>query len=344
MSYQGYSFEPGRYETRALEKYLGITEQVVDLEALVTLASSSTNEPIIIIASDLPRYQTIFDTAKRKIILIHLSDEAYDVKRCRLYQHPQISLIVRNNEVFPFSFLLIHSFKWLYWFIKWALVYWVKEQSISKNLDMVRHTFLSRRYLLRQMRMALLIRKVSAKVIGFPLNETNFYLDGETEEVIAKSIPVSFAGTTHSAERIMASKTAQQLGYSHGYSGSWGPGGQGSLSSKDYVKLLKSSEFALCPNGHVNQDCFRFYEIICAGSLPLVPASTPYQPFGYYQAIYDLDPRLAVNTFRVDDVKKQMDAIPPADRVQILKRLQKSIASKNEYAKRSISNCFHLHE
>jgi len=340
MSYLGYSFEPGRFETGTLKKYLGVSEQIVDLETLVTFAGLSTNEPLIIIASDLPRYQAVFDAAKRKLILIHLSDEAYDVKRCRLYQHPQLSLIVRNNEVFPFVFLFMHSFKWLYWFVKWALDYWVKEQSITKNLDTIRHIFLSRRYLLRQMRMSLLIRKVSAKVISFPLNETNFYIEGETDDVIPQSIPVSFAGTTHSAERIMASKTAQQLGYSHGYSGDWGPGGKGSLSPQAYVKLLKQSQFALCPNGHVNQDCFRFYEIICAGSLPIIPKSTPYQPFGYYQAIYDVDTRLVVKTFHVNEVKRQIDSIPEKDREQILNRLRISIAKKNEQAKNAISNCF----
>jgi hypothetical protein len=96
----------------------------------------------------------------------------------------------------------------------------------------------------------------------------------------------------------------------------------------------------LCPNGHVNQDCFRFYEIICAGSLPIIPKSTPYQPFGYYQAIYDVDPRLVVKTFHVNEVKRQIELIPLSDREQILNRLRISVAKKNEQAKTAISNCF----
>jgi len=340
MSYLGYSLEPGRFETSSLDKYLNVTEKIVDLATLLNLVRDSSVEPLIIIASDLPKYRDILDQSVRKIILIHLSDEAYDVRRCGLYQHTQLILIVRNNEVFPFLFLLRHATKWFYWVLTWSFSYWIKEQSLAKNIDTVKHIFLSRRYLLRQMRMSLLIRKVSAKVISFPLNETNFYIEGETDEVIPQSIPVSFAGTTHSAERIMASKTAQQLGYSHGYSGDWGPGGKGSLSPQAYVKLLKQSQFALCPNGHVNQDCFRFYEIICAGSLPIIPKSTPYQPFGYYQAIYDVDPRLVVKTFHVNEVKRQIGSIPEKDREQILNRLRISIAKKNEQAKNAISNCF----
>ena len=340
MNYQGYSIEPGRFETSSLEKYLNVTEQIVDPEQLLQLASDSSLGPLIIIASDLPKYRSVFDQSARKIILIHLSDEAYDVRRCHLYQHPQLSLIVRNNEVFPFLFLLKHATKWFYWALTWSINYWMKEQSFVKNMDTVKHTFLSRRYLLRQLRMALLIRKISARVISCPLNETNFYFQGQTDELIAQTIPVSFAGTTHSAERVIASQTANQLGYSHGYSGDWGPGGKGSLSPQDYVRLLKQSQFALCPNGHVNQDCFRFYEIICAGSLPIIPKGTPYQPFGYYSAIYDVDPRLVVKTFHVNKVKRQIESIPEKDREQILHRLRISIAKKNEQAKTAIFNYF----
>ena len=340
MNYLGYSLEPGRFETRSLEKYLNVTEQIIDFVALLNLARISSIEPIIIIASDLPKYRDIFDQATRKIILIHLSDEAYDVRRCDLYLHPQLSLIVRNNEVFPFLFLLKHATKWFYWVLKWSISYWIKEQSIAKNFGTFKHILLSRRYLLRQMRMALLLQKTQAKVISFPLNETSFYIDGQSDEVIRRSILVSFAGTTHSAERIIASQTAKELGYSHGYMGDWGPGSKGSLSPQEYVRLLKQSQFALCPNGHVNQDCFRFYEIICAGSLPIIPKSTPYQPFGYYQAIYDVDPRLVVKTFYVNEVKQQIEAIPVNDREQILNRLKISVAKKNDEVKIAISNYF----
>jgi hypothetical protein len=339
MNYLGYSLEPGRWETSSLEKYLCVTEQIVEVETLLNLASDLCLEPLIIIASDLPRYRDIFEQSARKIILIHLSDEAYDVRRCDLYQHPQLILIVRNYEIFPFLFLLKHATNWFYWVLKWAIHYWIKEQSFSENLGTVRHILLSRRYLLRQMRMALLIQKISAKVISFPLNKTNFYVDGQTDEVFLPSIPISFAGTTHSAERIIASQTAKELGYSHGYSGDW-PEGKRSLSSYDYVRLLKQSQFVLCPNGHINQDCFRFYEIICSGSLPIIPKSTPYQPFGYYQAIYDIDPRLVVKIFHVNEVKQQIEAIPLKDREQILNRLRINVAKKNEQAKIAISNYF----
>lgn len=342
MSYLGYSLEPGRVEITSLEKYLNVTEQVVDLETLLNLAADSSMGPLIIIASDLPKYRDVFNQSARKIILIHLSDEAYDVRRCDLYLHPQLILIVRNNEVFPVEFLLKNATKWFYWVWKWSVTYWNKEHSFAKNLATVKHIFLSRRYLLRQIRMALLVQKTKAKVISFPLNETNFFINGQSDEEIPQTIPVSFAGTTHSAERIMASKTAQQLGYSHGNSGNWGPGGKGSLSPEGYVRLLKQSQFVLCPNGHVNQDCFRFYEIISAGSLPIIPESTPYQPFGYYQTIFYVDPRLVVKTFHVNEVQQKIEAIPLEDREQILNRLKTSVIKKNEQAKTAIANYYSL--
>ena len=98
----------------------------------------------------------------------------------------------------------------------------------------------------------------------------------------------------------------------------------------------------LCPNGHVNQDCFRFYEIICAGSLPIIPQSTPYQPFGYYQTIYDVDPRLVVKTFHVNEVQQKIEAIPSEDREQILNRLKTSVIKKNEQARTAIANYYSL--
>ena len=342
MNYLGYSLEPGRVEITSLEKYLNVTEQVVDFETLLNLASESSLEPLIIIASDLPKYREIFNQSARKIILIHLSDEAYDVRRCDLYLHPQLILTVRNNEVFPLHFLLKHATKWFYWLWKWSITYWNKEHSFAKNLATIKHIFLSRRYLLRQIRMALLVQKTKAKVISFPLNETNFFVDGQTGEEVQQSFPISFAGTIHSAERVIASQTASELGYSHGYSGDWGPGGKGSLSPQEYVKLLKQSQFVLCPNGHVNQDCFRFYEIISAGSLPIIPQSTPYQPFGYYQAIYDVDPRLVVKTFHVNEVQQKIEAIPSEDREQILNRLKTSVIKKNEQARTAIANYYSI--
>jgi hypothetical protein len=340
MTYIGYSFEAGRFETTSLEKYLHVQEKIITHEQLKTLVVEESQEPVIIIASHLNAYSEILDSATRKIILIHLSDEAYDVRKCKLYLHPQVLLIVRNNEVFTCNFLFTHALKWPYWFMKWVIAYWISERSLSENLKTVRHLFLSRRYLIRQIRMALLVRKTNAQVICFPLNETNFYVQGDSPEIVEKTIDVSFAGTTHSAERVVASRVAHQLGYSHGYDGEWGPGGKGSLSPKEYVNLLKSSHFCLCPNGHVNQDCFRFYEIIAAGSLPLIPKGTPYQPFGYYANIYDVDPRLMVSSYNVDSVKKQMKNIPIEERNQILQKLKQSIAQKNTIAKSIIQECF----
>jgi hypothetical protein len=188
--------------------------------------------------------------------------------------------------------------------------------------------------------MTLLIQRIKAKVICFPLNETNFYFQGESDEAIEKNIEVSFAGNTHSSERIFASRVAHQLGYSNGYFGEWGVGIKGSLSPSAYVNLLKGSHFCLCPNGHVNQDCFRFYEIIAAGSLPIIPSGTPYQPFSYYGNIYDVDPRLMVSTFNVDSVKALMESIPLIERKVILERLRNSVLEKNEIAKLNIATFF----
>jgi len=340
MGYVGYSFEAGRFETTSLEKYLQVREEIVTPDALKKIASIYSNEPLIIIASHLNQYKDIFDNTVRKIILIHLSDEAYDVRKCDLYLHPQLILILRNYEIFPLGFLLMHSMKWLYWLLKWSFSFWIKERNFSTNLKTIRHISLSRRYVIRQMRMALLVQKTKVKIICFPFNDTNFYFQGKSDKNIEKNIQVSFAGNIHSAERILASRVAHQLGYSHGYDGEWGPGRKGSLSPSEYVNLLKASHFCLCPNGHMNQDCFRFFEIIASGSLPIITKGSPYQPFSYYGNIYDVDPRLMVSTFNVDSVKALMESIPLIERKVILERLRNSVLEKNEIAKLNIATFF----
>jgi hypothetical protein len=336
VPFKGYSLEPGRFETKSLEKYLGVFEEVCDVDILKTIAESDSKEPLIIIASNLNLYQQVLDSSNKKIILIHLSDEAYDVKKSELYKHPNIILILRNNYLFPLSFLLKSAFKWPYWMFVWGKAYWLRDKSLITNLKNLKHLFLSRRYLLRQIRFARFIKKISAKVICFPLNETNFYIAGENDEPIARIFDVCFAGSLHSPERVIANESATKLGYSHGYYAEWGPGGGGSLEPIKYVQLMKSSFFTLSPNGHVNQDCFRFYEALCANSLPIVPKGTPYQPFSYYKYVYGLDSRLEVVTFDEKSIRKSIDSIDEHEKKMILEKLKLSVSEHNVKARNVI--------
>lgn len=328
-----YSIEPSRVETIALQKNLQVKEEVVSLETLRILSQDqhSSMKPLVLIVSNLHGYQEVIQHSLRKVILIHLSDEAYDVKGVALYSHHNVKAIIRNYEVFSLPFLIKHSIKWIPLWLYWTIIYWRKESNYKDNIKHSRHMMLSRRYLLRQIRFAWYLKRVNKKIVNFPLNETNFFYQGINNEMAEKKYPISFAGGAHSSERVVAVKTAQNLGVAFSHSGEWKIG-KTPLTSKDYVQLLQESWFTLCPNGHVNQDCFRFYEAISAGSLPIVPFATPYQPFSYYGAIYDLDPRLKVRNFHQSSIEQVLNSIDKNEIPLIIEKLKNSVAYQNQQA------------
>lgn len=336
----GYSFEPDRLETSALNKHLHLREQVISESDLLSIVLSDSQKPVILIVSHLEKYRNVIEQSLRPIVLVHLSDEAYAVKQANLYLHPSIVLILRNHHVFPLFFLLSKSLSWLSITGKWVIHYWRDQISFRENLHHANHIIFSRRYLLRQIRFAWLLRKVSAKVMSFPLNETNYYHEGTNDIFPPKDINVFFAGGIHSSERIVARRVAFKLGFAHGYTGEWNPGAGASLASKDYVHYLKRSYFGLSPNGHVNQECFRLYEIVSSGTLPIVAAKTPYQPFNYFKELYDLDCRLMVDVFNEKNVSKVIQNISDLEYPELLLKLKNAIANSNEVAHQALCDVF----
>jgi hypothetical protein len=61
------------------------------------------------------------------------------------------------------------------------------------------------------------------------------------------------------------------------------------LDTPEYRDMFASSWFALCPPGHVNLDCFRTYEALEAGAIPVMTATTPQQSYApsYWHRIFD---------------------------------------------------------
>lgn len=327
----GYSLEKNRCENIALADYFFVQEKIVEAIELRQLLNIETNHPLILIASNLSLYTFLIEQSKRPVIIFHMSDEAYDVSKANIYKHRNVQLVFRNYNIFPLSTLLESLLKWPIVCLRWIFTYWCSSSSLINNLNHVKHILLSKRYLFRQIRFAWLIKAITNKIIYFPLNETNFYYEAAVL-VPQKNYQVSFVGSLHSSERIGAHSIAGVMGYAHGYDG-WGWRSAKSLTANDYVEVLKKSKYSLCPTGHINLDCFRFYEIIKSGSLPLVPKETPFQPFNYYSKLYDLDQRISIDLYTKKQIQKTINSISDDDYEIILNRLKSSIELKNRAVK-----------
>jgi hypothetical protein len=78
----------------------------------------------------------------------------------------------------------------------------------------------------------------------------------------------SFAGQPKSNRADMLEQASTVPGGYHHLTTKWDdPGG---LNTAQYAELLTDTVFALCPRGNQSVDCFRFYEALEAGAIPIV--------------------------------------------------------------------------
>lgn len=105
-----------------------------------------------------------------------------------------------------------------------------------------------------------------------------------------REISWCFAGSLHDEERKSATdlfqehitKPPHKLHFCSGFNAADG------LGTDEYKTMLEDSRFALCPRGQVNNDSFRIYEALEAGSIPITLANAPHmkvQP-SYWHAIF----------------------------------------------------------
>lgn len=60
------------------------------------------------------------------------------------------------------------------------------------------------------------------------------------------------------------------------------------LSITKYRDILSNSIFAMCPQGGCNIDTYRLQEALECGCIPIVPISTKYQPYDYYDKLFNM--------------------------------------------------------
>jgi hypothetical protein len=327
---EGYTREADRSQHLSLARSLGVEAVLVGEHELAALLRDARPSPAVLIASNLSLYAKAIRQGTRDVILIHTSDEAYDVAKAGVYLDRHVTLVIRNYHVFPLPVLLLSVVTWPFLVAHWVYAYWRRHAPLKDNLGHVKRVLLSRRYLLRQIRFAYLVWRMPGDVVYLPLNATEVCYAGTPPT--DKTIAVSFAGSVHSAERVCARDAAAALGASHGYAG-WGWHASDSLPPHEYFRLLSSSRFTLSPMGHVNLDCFRFYEAVMADSLPIVPRRSPFQPCGYLSRLYDVDPRLLITTFSVSRVTAVMTAIADDERPVLAQRIRRSVEARNAMAR-----------
>ncbi len=70
--------------------------------------------------------------------------------------------------------------------------------------------------------------------------------------------------------------------------------GEGSLGPEEYRTILAMSIFAPCPPGNYNQETFRLYEALEAGTIPIVLRSTNAQPYDYWKCIFGTEDSIII--------------------------------------------------
>ncbi len=100
-----------------------------------------------------------------------------------------------------------------------------------------------------------------------------------------------FAGAVHSPDRIRPLQLFQKL-QPHKIHVTRAFNSPDGLSVEEYRNWLLDAKFALCPMGHYNLDCFRLYEVMEAGAVPVTLSRTNHQPQtpSYWHRAFDRVP------------------------------------------------------
>lgn len=85
-----------------------------------------------------------------------------------------------------------------------------------------------------------------------------------------------FAGSIHDDERKKATQLFQDnIKYPHKVHFCSGFNAEDGIGTEEYKKMMHQSQFALSPQGQVNNDSFRTYEALEAGCIPITMANSP---------------------------------------------------------------------
>lgn len=130
-----------------------------------------------------------------------------------------------------------------------------------------------------------------SKVLTFGLGWKNGYMEAAAQVAPPpanwkdRPITVSFAGNIHHTFRrdfVQMFATVEPNKFHLTYDGFDSKNG---LDIVSYRSLMNQSKYVLCPIGHCNIDCFRIYEALEAGAVPITLSATNIQRWLYWDAL-----------------------------------------------------------
>jgi hypothetical protein len=111
--------------------------------------------------------------------------------------------------------------------------------------------------------------------LGYKRSFNNYVFNNEFSE---RDLRWNFIGSVHGNSRNLALNFFNQLegGFVHTTKHF---NSDDYLSTEEYCKILNRSCYTLCPQGHVNNESFRIFESLEAGSIPVVLKNSDLHPF-----------------------------------------------------------------
>jgi hypothetical protein len=268
------SLEAPMAEEAFLRRELGIEWRTVDIgEIRQSLRSQATT---LVLCSDPHLYTSILgDAPHASAMLFLISDEEYTDARTNLAQLPAVRHVYRQYPARPVPLRSLPP----------ALRAFVQDAHASSHSARIAGTLVKQGLSTRRRMKKWL--PLGEKLTNVPLGYTNAFeeqwlelnqgprnddgsLFGDVDDTSDRSLSVTFLGHRGQAQRVMGLDRAASLPASdiRIVDGIWS-GFAHEPGESDYVKLLLTSRFALCPPGFVNGETFRYYEALICGALPI---------------------------------------------------------------------------
>lgn len=261
-------------EEQFLARELGCVWTQVDRRELVSILDGPDRH--LVLCSDPTLYADIVTSAAPDSLLLFLiSDEAYDAERQALTRAESVGLALRHYAAEPSSPTEIAA----------AVAGFLRDARGSSTqgrtaLPLLRGGLAVRRRMLalrgaRTLTVPLGYTSVFASAVA-PGTGSSLFLPSSTGFIVDvdpradRPISISFRGNRGMPPRVQAVETLARIEGSRVtlIEGAWSGAGA-SESARDYVSELSQSRFALCPPGFVNNESFRFYEVVICGALPI---------------------------------------------------------------------------
>jgi len=289
----GWSLEQPVSEQQFLRRELGITWQVAEVEELRQRCRQATaTQPLLLICSEPAGYRELIDqAAANSLVLIMLSDEAYDPERLDLVRDaPALRAIYRH-----YTLTLANPLS-----ITWQAIV-LTTQAIGTSIRPTAVLDLLRTGRATRARMRAW-RELGTAVHVMPLGYTNRFADEFCSHLAHRGVELGaetsllthasagdarrwrmvFRGAGGQPQRqIMLMRAARQHGVlievlGEGWSGfnhegAGAPASAAPGARESYVEQLLQADAALCPPGFINLETFRAYEALICGARPIEP-------------------------------------------------------------------------